>query len=132
MSSINCAKHDVVLLPIPFTDLASRKVRPAVVAAVFPQHGDVVLVPITSQSHNIDASLVDWQLAGLNVPCGIKAQVATLEQGMIVQRLGQLSDRDKATFDERLMKWFQLAERPAARNWATALRSLFSLGGPSK
>jgi mRNA interferase MazF len=92
MSSINCAKHDVVLLPIPFTDLTSRKVRPAVVAANFPLHGDVVLVPITSQSNNTDVPLADWQAAGLNVPRGIKAQIATLEQSMIVRRLGQLSD----------------------------------------
>ena len=108
MSLINCAKHDVVLLPIPFTDLTSRKVRPAVVAAVFPQHGDVVLVPITSQTHNTDAPLTDWQSAGLNVPCGIKAQVATLGLSMIVLHLGQLSDADKAAFDERLKWWFQL------------------------
>ncbi|MGD1032402.1 MAG: type II toxin-antitoxin system PemK/MazF family toxin [Opitutaceae bacterium] len=115
MSLINCAKHDVVLLPIPFTDLASRKVRPAVVAAVFPQHGDVVLVPITSQVHNTDVPLADWKAAGLNVPCGIKAQIATLEQSMIVRRLGQLSDQDKAAFDERLTAWFQLKAAPAKK-----------------
>lgn len=108
MSSISCGKHDVVLLPIPFTDLTSRKVRPAVVAAVFPQHGDVVLVPITSQAYHFDAPLADWQAAGLNVPCGIKAQLATLDQSMIVRRLGQLSKTDKATFDKRLAAWFQL------------------------
>ncbi|MGH7996114.1 MAG: type II toxin-antitoxin system PemK/MazF family toxin [Opitutaceae bacterium] len=96
------------MLPIPFTDLTSRKVRPAVVAAVFQQHGDVVLVPITSQGHNFDAPLADWQAAGLNVACGIKAQIATLEQSMVVRRLGELSDRDKATFDDRLQAWFQL------------------------
>jgi hypothetical protein len=28
---MNCSRHDVVLLPIPFTDLSSQKVRPAVV-----------------------------------------------------------------------------------------------------
>ena len=121
MSLINCAKHDVVLLPIPFTDLASRKVRPAVVAAVFPQHGDVVLVPITSQVHNTDVPLADWKAAGLNVPCGIKAQIATLEQSMIVRRLGQLSDQDKAAFDERLTAWFQLKAAPAKKNWLLSL-----------
>ncbi len=61
MSLINCAKHDIVLLPIPFTDLTSRKVQPAVVAAIFPQHGDVVLVPIASQINNTDVPLADWQ-----------------------------------------------------------------------
>lgn len=30
-SSMNCSRNEVVLLPIPFTDLTSRKVRPAIV-----------------------------------------------------------------------------------------------------
>jgi len=96
-------------------------VRPAVVAANFPLHGDVVLVPITSQSNNTDVPLADWQAAGLNVPRGIKAQIATLEQSMIVRRLGQLSDKDKATFDERLTAWFQLRAVPTKRNWFLSL-----------
>ncbi|MGH2508534.1 MAG: type II toxin-antitoxin system PemK/MazF family toxin [Ktedonobacteraceae bacterium] len=121
MSSINCAKHDVVLLPIPFTDLTSRKVRPAVVAAVFPKHGDVVLVPISSRSQNIDVPLADWRSAGLNVPCGIKAQIATLEQTMIVQHLGELSKMDKKTFDERLSSWFQLGIGPVRKGWIAKL-----------
>jgi hypothetical protein len=28
---MNCSRNDVVLLPIPFTDLTSRKVRPAII-----------------------------------------------------------------------------------------------------
>jgi hypothetical protein len=28
---MNCSRNDVVLLPIPFTDLTSGKVRPAII-----------------------------------------------------------------------------------------------------
>ena len=40
---------DVVVVPFPFTDLSSAKVRPAVVLAAFSR-GDVILCQITSQA----------------------------------------------------------------------------------
>jgi mRNA interferase MazF len=73
----------VVLLPIPFTDLSSRKVRPAVVIG---RNGpDLFLVPISSQLHNTDFALAKWQAAGLNVACGIKAQLATVEERLVIK-----------------------------------------------
>ena len=40
---------DVVVLPYPFTDWTSRKVRPALILAVLTR-GDVILCQITSQA----------------------------------------------------------------------------------
>ncbi len=48
MSSTNCARSDVILLPIPFTDLSSRKVRPAIVIGKGTFAGDLFVVPLTS------------------------------------------------------------------------------------
>jgi hypothetical protein len=43
---MNCSRNDVVLPPIPFTDLSRRKVRPA---GVVGRNGlDLFLVPISS------------------------------------------------------------------------------------
>jgi hypothetical protein len=53
-----------VLLPVPFTDLSSRKVRPAVFIGRQSQYGDLFIVPITSQLSNTDMPLQDWQAAG--------------------------------------------------------------------
>ena len=40
------SRGEVVLLPIPFTDLTSRKVRPAVVIGHGSHAGDLFVVPI--------------------------------------------------------------------------------------
>lgn len=40
---------DVVVVPFPFTDLSSAKVRPALALAAFPR-GDLILCQITSQA----------------------------------------------------------------------------------
>jgi mRNA interferase MazF len=100
------SRNDVVLLPIPFTDLTSQKVRPAVVIGSYG--ADLFLVPISSQLANTDFALVGWQAAGLNVSCGVKAQVATVESRMVVKTVGVLTVTDQKTLDSRLRRWLQL------------------------
>ena len=50
----------------------------------------------------------DWQAARLNVPCGIKTQIATIEDRLIVKTLGHLSSWDLASLDNRLRDWLGL------------------------
>ena len=103
---MNCSRNDVVLLPIPFTDLTSRKVRPAVVIG---KHGsDLFLVPISSVLANTDFALTNWQAAGLNVPSGVKAQLATVEVRLAVKIVGQLTSNDARVLDTQLRNWLQL------------------------
>ena len=101
-----CSRNDVVLLPIPFTDLTSRKVRPPIVIG---QTGpDLFLVPISSQLPNTDLLLQEWRSAGLNVTCGIKAQLATVETRLVVKKVGVLSVLDQQRLNARLRVWLQL------------------------
>jgi PemK-like, MazF-like toxin of type II toxin-antitoxin system len=106
MSSMNCSRNDVVLLPIPFSDLTSRKVRPAIV--IGKQRSDVFVVPISSQPANTDWHLQEWSAAGLNVPCGVKAQVATVEEQRVIKIVGKLQLRDVETLNAHLRTWLQL------------------------
>ena len=97
-----CSRNDVVLLPIPFTDLSSQKVRPAVVIGNGTFDGDVFVVPVTSRLLQADLLLQDWSQSGLNVPSGIKRQIATINASLIRQTVGKLSAPDSARLDEKL------------------------------
>lgn len=96
------SRNEIVLLPIPFTDLSSRKVRPAVVSGHSRHPGDLFVAPITSQLQNAAMPLQDWSAAGLNVPCGIKSQIATIEDRLVVKFVGKLSVRDQASLAKEL------------------------------
>jgi len=103
---MNCSRNDVVLLPIPFTDLTSRKIRPGVVIG---RNGtDLFLVPISSVLSNTDIPLTQWRAAGLNVPCGMKAQIATVEERLVVKSVGRLTTADSQALDARLRIWLGL------------------------
>jgi mRNA interferase MazF len=104
--SMNCSRNDVVLLPIPFTDLTSRKVRPAII--IGRSGADLFLVPLSSVLVNTDFPLKEWRAAGLNVPSGIKAQLATVEEGLVVKIVGRLAATDNQSLDERLRTWLKL------------------------
>jgi len=95
---------DVVLVPFPFTNQVTSKQRPAVIVS---QHAyarsrpDVVVMAITSQIRAslgfADTLLADWQGANLLKPSVVKPVLATLEQGMVIKQLGQLSEADQAS-----------------------------------
>ena len=103
---MNCSRNDVVLLPIPFTDLTSRKVRPAIV--IGKNGSDLFLVPISSVLANTDFLPVEWQAAGLNVPSGIKTQLATVEESLVVKIVGQLAGNDAEVLNARPRSWLYL------------------------
>jgi mRNA interferase MazF len=105
---MNCSRDDLVLLPIPFTDLSSRRVRPAIVIGFGSFPGDFFVVPLTSQLANADFTIADWQAAGLNVPSGVKAQLATVESTLVVKIIGRLSSADCSTLNTHLRRWLRL------------------------
>jgi mRNA interferase MazF len=106
--SMSFAISDIILVPIPFSDLTSTKVRPAVIVGLPPDSSDLFVVPISSQSQNTELPLADWKAAGLNVPCGVKPQIATIERSIVVKTVGKLSTRDKGALDARLRQWLRL------------------------
>jgi mRNA interferase MazF len=93
---------DVVLVPFPFTDQAGTKKRPAVIisgAAYNTAQRDLVIMAVTSQLHSSgalgEAPVTDWHAAGLIKPSAIKPVITTIEQTLVIRRLGQLSTEDQ-------------------------------------
>ena len=98
----NYAFGDVVLVPFPFTSQAASKQRPAVIVstrAYAVERPDVILMAATSQLRPTptfgEVWLRQWQAAGLLKPSAIKPVLATLEQTMVIKRLGRLDPEDQ-------------------------------------
>jgi mRNA interferase MazF len=92
----------IVLVPFPFTNQAASKQRPAVIVssgAYNLERPDVVMMAVTSQLRPFQAFgevwLDDWRSAGLLKPSAVKPILATLEQVMIIRRLGALVELDR-------------------------------------
>ena len=94
---------EVVLVPLPFTSQRASKKRPAVVVsnrAYCAARPDLIVMAVTSQLRPNPAlgetSISHWQAAGLLKPSVVKPVLATLEQRLVLRRLGALVDNDRA------------------------------------
>ncbi len=90
---------DVVVVPFPFTDRRAAKRRPALIvsSANFNRaHEQSILAMITSAGSDwpSDVKIQGWREAGLNVPCRVRFKFFTLDDTLIVRKLGTLSKRD--------------------------------------
>jgi mRNA interferase MazF len=93
---------DVVLVPFPFTDQTASKKRPAGVVSAEAYHQrrpDVIVMAVSSQilrpSGALGEVLIgDWQGAGLPKSSPIKPVLATIEQRLILRKLGALPGGD--------------------------------------
>jgi len=94
---------EIVLAPFPFTNQAAFKQRPAVVVSSRSYNAarpDVIIMPITSQLRPIsgigEVLIGEWRQANLLKPSAIKPIFATLEQKLILRRLGVLPPSDQS------------------------------------
>ncbi|MDX2221110.1 MAG: type II toxin-antitoxin system PemK/MazF family toxin [Rhodospirillaceae bacterium] len=97
---------DVVLVPFPFTSQSAFKRRPAVVVSTRSYNvsrPDVIVMAITSQlppdGQAGDVLIRLWQSAGLLKASCIKPVVATLEQSIVIRKLGVLEPDDARTLE---------------------------------
>ena len=109
---MNYSKGDVVLLPYPFTDLSTNKVRPAVVVSSNKgKYSDLFVVPITSRINNLGAGefqLSGWQTAGLNVPSAVKRGCVLVDVALFRKKVGALVAADVKALNASIKLWLEL------------------------
>ena len=90
---------DIVLVPVPFTDLSSQKRRPVIVISnsAYNRSGqDVIVVAMTSNpvpaAHSFRISSSDLVEGTLNRPGNIRCdKVYTLAKAIVVKKFGKVS-----------------------------------------
>lgn len=100
---------DVVLVRFPFTSQTAFKQRPAVVVSNLAYNlakPDVVIMAVTSQMRSSsrmgEVWISHWQGANLLKRSAIKPVFATLEQSLILKRLGCLQASDQSTLRQAI------------------------------
>jgi len=104
-----CDRWDVVVVPFPFSDKAAEKRRPALVLSgtTFNGAGHTILAMITTRGHHPwpgDCNLEYLADAGLPLPCIVRLKLFTLDNRVILRRLGRLTDADRARVESNLDK----------------------------
>ena len=102
-------RGDVVLVPFPFTDLTSRRTRPAVVVSTSEFERatgsfTVAMVTSTPQHTPYDCALADWKKTRLLFPSWVRARLVTLSPTLVRYRPGRLTARDLTEVEKRLRR----------------------------
>lgn len=92
---------DVILVPFPFSNQLAIKKRPAIIISSLQYNlysSDVIIIAVTSQNQILrgfgDSLIEHWQEAGLLKKSVIKPAIATIEQNLIMKKLGILNESD--------------------------------------
>jgi len=108
-------RGDVVLVPFPFSNQTATKKRPAVVisSSLYNEKtNDLVIIAVTSKvEKNTDVGeclIPDWQSAGLLRPSAVKPAISTIEQVLVLKKLGSLSANDIPAVDLMLKTFLGL------------------------
>ncbi len=103
-----CNRFDVIDVPFPFSDMPHSKRRKALVLsdAVFNQKNAAsLLVMITSAARSawhLDVSIEQWSEAGLRKPGLVRMKLFTLDNGLILGKVGCLTAEDQQSVTQAL------------------------------
>ncbi|MBI3415091.1 MAG: type II toxin-antitoxin system PemK/MazF family toxin [Verrucomicrobia bacterium] len=110
-TTITYNRGAVVLLPFPFSDQSSAKIRPAVIVSPHYPSDDLLVVAVTSVGDALrpgEFPIQFWREAGLIHPSFAKRAVASVSGELVRKLLGQLQETDLTKLDAAVRLWFGL------------------------
>ncbi|MDZ7719825.1 MAG: type II toxin-antitoxin system PemK/MazF family toxin [Balneolaceae bacterium] len=103
-------KGDIVLVPFPFTDLSSKKRRPALV--LLSGNLDVVLAFITTKLFYEEESSI---VIDSSDETGLKKQslirldkLVTLDKELVIGKLGEITDSKLSELNQKMIQLYRL------------------------
>ena len=107
----NFLKNDIILIKYPFSDLTTFKVRPAIVINNEYPSSDLIIVPLTSRNINQlpgEFTLSQWRESGLNVKSTVKRGIFTINEKLVLLRIGKLQQVDIERLYKSIHGWLGL------------------------
>lgn len=107
---------DIVLVPFPFTNLRTTKRRPALIISPdkYNMGPDIVILFITSNVSTFgrtgDHIIKKWKESGLPKPSMTRMKFATIEQSIIIKKIGNLHKSDRDTINKKFVNFFDFRE----------------------
>ena len=98
--SVICDLWSVVVVPFPFSERPGTKRRPALVLSkrLFNGSGHTILAMITTRDHGTwpgDTDITDMVASGLRQVCLLRLKLFTLDNRLILKRIGILGEKDR-------------------------------------
>lgn len=108
-------RGDIVLVPFPFSNQTTTKKRPAAVISSNSYNNvspDIVIMAVTSKTEKTfgigECLIKNWKEAGLLKPSSVKPALSTVEQTLVLKKLGRLSSEDLILMDKALKELLAL------------------------
>lgn len=104
-------QFDVVIVPFPFTDSQSTKLRPALVISDAEEFnrllGRSVMAMITTATQSpwpLDVSIVNLSTTGLKAASIVRMKLFTLDHSLVVRKSGVLTTADQMKVNDALRR----------------------------
>jgi len=106
-------QFEIVVVPFPFTDSSKTKRRPALVISNHQEFSldKSILAMITTKNHSpwsLDTEISNLDSTGLKAPSIVRFKIFTMEDALIIKKIGSLSKYDQTIVQSKIKKLFYL------------------------